>query len=62
MLVNLQDIVGQLDDDGVEPKQIVKLMRESKEAIVPTALDKLFTGTRRRIHAVGTRIATVTQD
>jgi len=58
----LQDVVGQLDDAGIDPKEIVKLMRGSSEAIVPTAIDKLLTGTRKRIHAVGERIAKVTED
>jgi len=62
MIVSLQDVVSQLDDAGVEPKQIVKLMRDSQEAIVPTMLDRLFTGTRKRINAVGKRVARVTED
>jgi hypothetical protein len=62
MIVSLQDVVSQLDDAGVEPKQIVKLMRDSQEAIVPTILDRLFTGTRKRINAVGKRVARVTED
>ena len=62
MIVSLQDVVSQLDDAGVEPKQIVKLMRDSQEAIVPTGLDKLVTGARKRVNAIGKRIARVTED
>ena len=62
MLVNLQDVVGQLDDAGIDPKEIVRLMRGSSEAIVPTGLDKLMTGARKRVNALGKRIAKVTED
>ena len=62
MLVNLQDVVGQMDDAGIDAKEIVKLMRGSSEAIVPTGFDKLVTGARKRVNAIGKRIARVTED
>ena len=62
MLLNLKDVVDQLDDAKVDPKTIVEFVRGSKEAIVPTGLDKLLTGTRKRVNALGKRVARVTED
>ena len=62
MLLNLKDVVDQLDEAEVDAKTIVKFVRGSREAIVPTGLDKLITGARKRVNAVGKRVARVTED
>lgn len=62
MLLNLKDVVDQLDDAEVDAKTIVAFVRGSREAIVPTGFDKLITGARKRVNAIGKRVARVTED
>ena len=62
MNVDLVEVVKQLDDAKVDSGKIVALVVNCTEAQVPTLLDKLLTGTRRRINAIGKRVARVTED